>query len=90
MINNDLDDDVALALSDTGYANDIITLQWLQHFDQHSRKHLKGVNRMLIMDGYGSHLTLEFVDYCQNNNIIPFCLPPHLTHLLQPLDVVVF
>ena len=25
-----------------------------------------------------------------NNNIIPFGLPPHLTHLLQPLDVVVF
>jgi len=64
MINNNLDNDVAFTFSDIDYSNDIIILQWLKHFDQHSKKYLKGVNRMLIMDGYGSHLTLEFVDYC--------------------------
>ena len=32
----------------------------------------------------------EFLDYCEKNKIVLFCLPPHATHLLQPLDVVVF
>ncbi|RPB08975.1 hypothetical protein P167DRAFT_476577, partial [Morchella conica CCBAS932] len=25
-----------------------------------------------------------------NHKIVPFCLPPHSTHLLQPLDVGLF
>lgn len=35
-------------------------------------------------------MTWEFFDYCLNNRIVPFCLPPHSTHLLQPLDVGLF
>ena len=33
---------------------------------------------------------LELVDLCRENNVILFCLPPHTTHALQPLDVSVF
>ncbi|RPA96086.1 hypothetical protein L873DRAFT_1695895, partial [Choiromyces venosus 120613-1] len=36
-----------------------------------------------------SHCTREFIEYCDNAKIIPFCLTPHSSHLLQPLDVVV-
>ena len=42
------------------------------------------------MDGHGSHLTKEFVDYAYEFNISPFLLPAHSTHLLQPLDIGVF
>jgi hypothetical protein len=42
------------------------------------------------MDGYGSHHTNEFLSYCEDDKIIPFGLPSHTTHLLQPLDVCVF
>jgi hypothetical protein len=42
------------------------------------------------MDGYGSYLTLEFVDYCWDYKIVPFKLIPHSTHLLQPCDVGYF
>jgi hypothetical protein len=45
---------------------------------------------MLILDGYGSHLTLDFISFCEEHKIIPLCLPPHTTHMLQPLDVVLF
>ena len=45
---------------------------------------------MLLLNGYGSHHTLEFINYCDENGIIPFAFPPHTTHILQPLDVVVF
>jgi hypothetical protein len=45
---------------------------------------------MLILDGHGSHFIMEFMDYCWDHKIIPFLLPPHLTHLLQPCDVGIF
>jgi hypothetical protein len=45
---------------------------------------------MLIFDGHESHVSLEFLDFCTQNRIIPVQLPPHTTHLLQPLDVGVF
>lgn len=33
---------------------------------------------------------MEFLGYYEEHDIIPFGLPPHTTHLLQPLDVAVF
>jgi hypothetical protein len=42
------------------------------------------------MDGHSSHDTIEFRDYCSENNIITLCMPPHSSHLLQPLDVGCF
>jgi hypothetical protein len=82
----------------SGFINDILAIDWLEHFELHTRpgtKTRKGVIhngewRMLILDGHGSHLTIEFMDYCWDNKIIPFLLPPHLTHLLQPCDVGIF
>jgi len=31
------------------------------------------------MDGHGSHLTQEFIEYADANKIILLCLPPHST-----------
>jgi hypothetical protein len=45
---------------------------------------------MLILDGYGSYLTAEFDRTCTKNNIIPVCMPPYSSHLLQPLDISCF
>ena len=45
---------------------------------------------LLLMDGHKSHMSLDLVDLCRENNVILFCLPPHMTHALQPLDVSVF
>jgi hypothetical protein len=42
------------------------------------------------MDGHSSHVNLEFVEFCWLHKIIPICLLPHSTHLLQPLDLVIF
>jgi hypothetical protein len=49
-----------------------------------------GRYRILILDGHRSHLTTEFDRTCTKNNIIPVCMPPHSSHLLQPLDVSCF
>ena len=88
------DDDLlpktAIGLSDSGWTNDEIGLQWLKHFDEHTKDKRKGGRRLLIMDGHGSHDTLEFHSYCKENNIFTLCMPAHSSHLLQPLDVGCF
>ena len=45
---------------------------------------------MLVLDGHQSHISAEFDQYCEANKIIPLCLPPHSSHLTQPLDVGCF
>lgn len=85
-----LEDNVLMAVSETGYSNDVLGLKWLYHFDRFSFPRRTGVYRLLLLDGHGSHCTREFISYCDEKKIIPFCFPPHTTHLLQPLDVVVF
>jgi hypothetical protein len=49
-----------------------------------------GARRLLILDGHDSHQSLEFQELCKENNIYTLCMPPHSSHLLQPLDVVCF
>ena len=39
---NSLHDDVAVAVSDSGYSNDDISLAWVKHFELHSAKRRKG------------------------------------------------
>ena len=46
--------------------------------------------RMLIIDGHGSHMTLDVIDVARKADIILYCLPPHTTHILQPLDVSIY
>lgn len=45
---------------------------------------------LLVLDGHESHLTPEFDRICEGNDIIAICMPPHASHLLQPLDVGCF
>jgi len=45
---------------------------------------------MLICDEHDSHVTVNFIGHCINNDIVLLILPPHTSHLLQPLDVGVF
>lgn len=40
--------------------------------------------------GFGTHETLEILEYCFENNITLCCIPSHTSHKLQPCDVGVF
>jgi hypothetical protein len=82
--------DWRIATTKNGWTDDETTLDWLKHFDQHTQSRRKGVYRMLVMDGHGSHSTLDFERFCKDKNIIPVYMPPHSSHLLQPLDVGCF
>lgn len=45
---------------------------------------------LLIMDGHKTHLTPNVLSFCSKNSIHVFPLPPHTSHVVQPLDVGVF
>jgi len=45
---------------------------------------------LLIFDGHMSHISVEVICLARQNDVHLLCLPPHCSHLLQPLDVGVF
>ena len=44
----------------------------------------------LLVDGHSSHIDLDVSNFCQQDGILLYCLPPHTSHVLQPLDVGFF
>jgi len=45
---------------------------------------------VIFFDGHGSHVTVRMIELARKCGVHLFCLPPHTTHKLQPLDVGVF
>ena len=45
---------------------------------------------MLVIDGHESHVSADFQAFCKEKSIITVSIPPHLSHLLQPLNVGYF
>lgn len=76
-----------------GYAADITRASWEK--TKHRRRgyiirKTKAVYRLLLMDGFAAHEDPEFIWYCELFDIIPFKIPAHTSHFLQPLDVGVY
>lgn len=46
--------------------------------------------RVLICNGFGTHETLEILEFCFKNNIILCRIPSYTSYKLQPCDVSVF
>jgi DDE superfamily endonuclease len=83
--------DWTIGVSANGWTDDKLGLTWLQNvFEKHTAQRTKGVYRLLILDGHGSHKTPEFDLFCKEHHIITLCMPPHSSHLLQPLDIGCF
>jgi hypothetical protein len=86
-----LPDDWQFQVSQNGWTSDEIGLCWLKKvFIPSTSSRIKGKYRLLVLDGHGSHLTPKFDEICSQNHVILICMPPHLSHLLQPLDVGCF
>jgi DDE superfamily endonuclease len=43
-----------------------------------------------VVDGHSSHLNMNFINLCNDRQILLMILPPHSTHQLQPLNVGCF
>ena len=84
-------DDFCFGASSNGWSNDAFGLQWLTTvFDPTTCPSSPRTKRLLIVDGHSSHINMTFINKCDSLRIILLVLPPHSTHRLQPLDVVLF
>jgi hypothetical protein len=82
---------VHVTSSPSGWTNNDIGLAWLEQvFDRYTKEKARQSYRLLILDGHGSHVTMDFIEYCDQNKILLAIFPPHSTHTLQPLDVCMF
>ena len=80
-----------ICVSDNGWTDSELGIRWLEDcFGPETSKDQKGEWRLLLWDGYTSHISTAVIRYCLENKIIPLCLLPYITHLLQPCDVGLF
>lgn len=74
-----------------GWTDNYTAMKWLQSvFIPQTKPSNSDAYQLLIMDGHLTHCTLDFTACCSANKVIPLILPPHASHVLQPLDVAVF
>jgi hypothetical protein len=75
-------------LSQNGWIDSELFSEW---FKNHFLAHAPAVRPLLLLlDGHSSHYQPEFIRLAAAEDVVVFCLPPHSTHLLQPLDNGVF
>ena len=78
-------------VSENGWTSNNLGLNWLiKVFEPQTRERAGNKRRLLIADGHGSHIRADFIAHCMENDIDLLIMPPHCSHLLQPLDVGVF
>ena len=76
------------SFSPNGWSSNAIGIHWLKNVFQRHTSHQR--RRLLIVDGHSSHVNMQFIDLCDQLNILLLILPAHSTHRLQPLDVSLF
>ena len=71
-------------LSHNGWINSELFYHWfLHHFLQYAPL---ARPLMLLLDGHSSHYSPATIKLAAENQVIVFVLPPHTTHIAQPLD----
>lgn len=80
--------DALYGCSESGCVTSELFRRWfLKHFLVHAPKERP---LLLIFDGHKSPVNLEVVEAARKDCITLLCLPPHCSHILQPLDIGLF
>ena len=77
------------ATSKRGWTSNTLALEWLQKVFL-PQMAVPGQRRLLIFDGHGSHTSRDFMYQCYLHDVYLLYLPPHSSHITQPLDLSVF
>ncbi|XP_063420606.1 uncharacterized protein LOC134705821 [Mytilus trossulus] len=78
------------SVSETGWSNSEIFQSYLE---THFIKYVTGMqdkHTLLLYDGHRTHITPDIIDWAVEKKIILYVLPPHTSHVLQPMDVGCF
>lgn len=71
-------------LSESGWMDTELFYEW---FTQHFLKYAPSARPLLLLlDGHSTHYQPDVVRMAAQEKVIIFCLPPHCTHVAQPLD----
>ncbi len=81
-----LPSDWVISTTHNGWTTNEKGVEWIQHFEKHTKPRSCGAYRLLIMDGHESHHSTDFELFCKGRKIITLCMPAHSSHILQPLD----
>jgi len=83
--------DWRFSTSNSGWSSDSHGHEWLTAVSERSTRPLDPHTRqVLVADGHSSHITARVVAFCMEHAIDLLILPPHCSHILQPLDVGMF
>lgn len=74
------------SISDSGWINEELFVQWLHHFKSFTRPSADNVI-LLVLDNHESHISLAACNFCKKKFIHVITLPPHTSHKMQPLDL---
>ena len=85
-----LPSDWVIATTHNGWTMNEKGVEWIRHFEKHTKLRCCGAYRLLILDGHESHHSTDFELFCKEQSIITLCMPAHSSHILQPLDVGCF
>ncbi|CAF5006493.1 unnamed protein product [Rotaria sp. Silwood1] len=77
------------AVTKKGWINSCSFEYWLREMFIPATQHLNR-SLLLVMDGHNAHMNINIIQLMKQHNIVCLILPPHCTHTLQPIDVVVF
>jgi hypothetical protein len=89
VIKKDLDPK-AISMSSSAYVNHGNFLEWSAFFIKFC-KYDSNKWSLLILDGHTTHTAnYDALKYLYDHKVLVLSLPPHSTHILQPLDVSVF
>jgi 4-hydroxybenzoate polyprenyltransferase len=77
--------------TENGWTTNDTAVEWLTKvFIPSTQPQDPNEYRLLILDGHGSHESTEFIYLCFEYKIYLIYLPPHTSHVLQPLDLSIF
>ena len=89
-IPDDSPPDWTYSTSNKGWTSDYHAYEWLTtRFEPLTRRN-DGKRRLLVIDGHSSHYTTRFLAFCISKKIDLALLPPHTSHVTQPLDIACF
>lgn len=73
-----------------GWTNDLISYKWLKTYFDPSTRRSDSIRRHLFIDSYSSYITTRFIAFYISKEIDLLFLPPHTSHITQPLDLSIF